>query len=73
MGVVGCYSMDLYCDHPTHPYYSYDPPSITGETESECLRKAKKYGWRIDKNGESREGGNGYYHAICPDCLKKRT
>ena len=45
--IVGCYSMDLYCDFGPHPI-GYDfPHQFTGRTEAECFRNSKKRGWKI--------------------------
>lgn len=74
MGIVGCYSMDLYCDHPEHCKYSGDvwpfPSVYSGRSESECLRNAKKDGWKIDKKKDG-ERGMGSWFCLCPAHTKK--
>ena len=69
MGVVGCYSIDVYCDHPDHPLYP-GPAVYTGETEGECLRQMRQDGWKIDKKGE---GKNGQYRTLCRKHAGKAT
>ena len=74
MGLVGCYTIDLYCDHPHHEpnAYSYGdkvhdwPRRYTGQTESECIRKARLEGWSVNT---ARKGGDpalGRYRCLCP-------
>ncbi len=44
--IVGCYTLELYCDAPDCPWR---PHQFTGRTEAECIRAAKSVGWRLDK------------------------
>lgn len=71
MGLVGCYSLHIYCDDPNHkstrPGKS-DAAEFTAHTEGRCLKEARKGGWLIDKFKPGREGSG---HAICPKCRRK--
>lgn len=51
--IVGCYSMDLYCEN-AHVY--------TGETWGECVRDARRDGWKITPDRK----------AYCPNCSGKK-
>lgn len=59
MAVVGCYSMDLYCDgeNPAHTYKEF-PHCYTAQLGSTCKKNARKAGWRFLKDGR----------AYCPKC-----
>lgn len=66
--IVGCYTLHLYCDFErdgkhggVETYKIGWPAEFTGKTESECLKEARKAGWRIFKA----EG-----KAKCPRCVK---
>lgn len=69
--IVGCYSVDLYCDTGGDvfggecPYrgYSGSQGEFTGQTEAECLRIARKIGWKF-KEGNTL--------AFCPQCNSKK-
>jgi hypothetical protein len=71
MGEIGCYTMDLYCDHPEHDAYSrYNRvPQYTGHTQGECLRAARREGWLINLR---RAGTEGSGYALCPPCSGKK-
>jgi hypothetical protein len=58
MTVVGCYAMDLYCDHPKHVETYKGPPSYEGYTRGECVREARKDGWIFHRDG----------NLTCPKC-----
>lgn len=64
--IVGCYSMDLYCDndHKTdgtaREYQLAKPGQYTGHTEADCKRDARKEGWKFKRNGK----------VYCPACPK---
>ncbi len=69
--IVGCYSMDLYCDTAQEDRskcrvgWEYNgPPVYTGRTESECLREARKDGWLFTRDRPRK--------AYCPKCAKER-
>lgn len=66
--IVGCYTLDLYCDEDGCPNdcarYTSDgrgapPGQFTGETGGECRSQAKRAGWKL-----TRRDGEG--HASCP-------
>ena len=46
---AGCYSLDLYCDNPNDQYEwkHIHSETFTGESFTECVRKAKSKGWLI--------------------------
>lgn len=67
---VGCYTLDLYCTNEyatlghTECRESHRGSGVgqfTGRTESECLRKAKKVGWKLTPDKE-----------LCPTCNANR-
>jgi hypothetical protein len=73
--IVGCYSLDLYCDNyiidPTvvedkwgHRYDDF-PDQFTGFSRAECVRNARRRGWIVNICGKK---------AYCPKCagLRKR-
>jgi hypothetical protein len=59
--LVGCFTLDLYCDDPRHTqasvagmtqeqyqtYMSNSPGQFTGERRSDCYREARRCGWVI--------------------------
>jgi hypothetical protein len=74
--IVGCYSLDLYCDNvlskdedlfgglngDKHEYREF-PKTYTGNTRQEAERQARKEGWMINnKTGI----------CLCPKCSGKR-
>lgn len=59
--VVGCYTMDLYCDYTGPCRWSDFPSQYTGRTESECLRGARLDGWRFHGRPKL---------ARCPKCVR---
>lgn len=73
MAVIGCYTLDLYCDTgdgdgygDTCPYKPRDGTSIqgeyTGQTEGQCIRDARRDGWRFNRDKTK---------AFCPRCNKE--
>jgi len=58
---VGIYTLDLFCDQLHDPRVE---TTFTGQTFSSCCAKARKAGWRI--NRETRT-------ATCPTCTKRMT
>lgn len=68
MGIVACYDMHLYCDHPDcRRKFDYgNPIQFMGYDRNSTLRKARKAGWLIAMNGESIENGNGAGRCFCP-------
>lgn len=57
--IVGCYTLDLYCDfeNAEHPWNAF-PKQFCGHTLGECKRAARKDGWTFHKDGNAR----------CPKC-----
>jgi hypothetical protein len=65
MGMVGGYTLDLYCDGGDECPYKYNEPiQFYDDTFTQCVAKARRYGWFIDRKGEGRECGR----ALCPSC-----
>lgn len=74
--IVGCYSVDLYCDNSSTGidvgyvgdclYRTRETPQFTGETEAACLRAAKRVGWKIVRNRLS-----GRRYSYCPACSEQ--
>lgn len=48
--IVGCYSLDLYCDHPDGGQYRCTnwPGQWTGTTDRNCYAQARRAGWKLD-------------------------
>lgn len=62
--IVGCYTLDLYCDTPDCSHNTrlgWIPDTYTGQTEGQCNKQARADGWKIKR----KEG-----KAYCPDCNK---
>jgi len=65
--VVGCYTLDLYCDgdpecrmrKPTHQ--GSPPAQYSADTEGECKALARKIGWVFRRDGT----------VLCRRCRKK--
>ena len=72
MAIVGCYSLDLYCEnydmanfHEVDKFghrYNDFPHQWTGYDRAECFRKARKAGWVINVHKHT---------AYCPKCSGK--
>lgn len=69
--IVGCYSVDLYCENAEQHVNGcrvgwgfHGPPNYTGNTESECLRSARVDGWLFTRDTPRK--------AYCPACAKLR-
>jgi len=64
--IVGCYTMDLYCDNPKCEavFAGLDghrdgiQMGFTGSTRAACARQARRVGWRVGRT-----------KAYCPRCL----
>jgi hypothetical protein len=56
---VGIYTLDLFCDQLHEPCVE---ATFTGQTFSGCCAKAKKAGWRINRDSKT---------ATCPICTKR--
>lgn len=62
-GVIGCYSLHLYCSFENSEHeYSEFPHEYTDEFGSRCRRQARRDGWKLFKDGK----------AMCPKCTKKK-
>lgn len=69
MGEVGCYTLDLYCDHPGHCRYRHgnSPGQFAGRTYAACLREARAYGWYVSRDRHAdNPAGNGSGRCLCP-------
>ena len=75
--IVGCYSIDLYCDNYDeihwkgrddhgHEWREF-PHTYTGKTRGECIAQARKHGWLVNDRLED-DGGR----QLCPKCSGKR-
>lgn len=64
--IVGCYTLDLYCDrqgkHPDgiHAFEEF-PHQYTHEFGSVCRARARRAGWLLGRDGS----------ALCPKCSGK--
>ena len=60
--IVGCYTLDLYCDNEGASCHEFDefPHSYGAEFGSQCRAEARRDGWKLH-NGQ----------AICPKCNRK--
>ena len=60
---VGGYEAHLYCDRQNDDHdWDEFPHVITGHTDGECKRKARKRRWLIKRNGDT----------LCPLCSGKK-
>lgn len=73
MGIVGCYSIHLYCDHPSHVWWEcrHNGDEYGGKDEATCLREARRAGWKIVKRKGYTSGRNGAGESHCPVCVKR--
>ena len=64
--IVGCYSLDLYCDDPRHLAWrdKHHPGSFGGHTFGQAVKEARAAGWLVN----TRDG-----RAICPLHHPRRT
>jgi hypothetical protein len=73
MGIIGCYTLTLYCDGPgcaeptTHLPRNAD---FTGRNYSACVRDARRLGWRVRRTQTTSVLGSG--QALCPDHAKEK-
>lgn len=64
LGCPGCYTLHAYCDQEgCYKGGSYHTgwAEFNGEKRSECLRTARKLGWKFHNDGT----------ATCPDCMAR--
>ncbi len=54
--IVGCYTLDLYC------VVDNTFGQFTGRTESECIRAARRSGWRVSST-----------RVLCPQHATKQS
>lgn len=68
--IVGCYTLDLYCDVPLDDWRhrvntgytrGYGVAQYTGKTGSGCRVQARYDGWKLDLAAGT---------ATCPTCVK---
>jgi hypothetical protein len=71
MGLVGGYSIHLYCDSPNNDSCPY-PEEFIGQTQDECIFKARQLGWyvNIQRRNRVKQPGRGY--CLCPVHNKER-
>ena len=57
MSIVGCYSLELYCDCPEckaarsrGDHGANQPESFNGYDRADAYRSAREYGWTINSN-----------------------
>jgi hypothetical protein len=62
--IVGCYTVDLYCDGCNLGYGHRRGSQYTGQTEAECLRQARRDGWLFTRDRPRK--------AFCPTCAATR-
>lgn len=69
--IVGCYSLDLYCDicweDKATPYAQRAafPANYTGPNRTAATKDAKRDGWKVRHAAKGRDG-----RAVCPICDK---
>lgn len=70
MGVVGCYTIHLYCDNQEHidkpVHFGYQGDEYAGQTESDCLARAREDGWTFTRRKENHPESPGNGYALCP-------
>lgn len=64
--IVGCYTLDLYCDGPDHykdglDFAKTDVYQFTAQNGSAARREARREGWLLDEKAD---------RALCPRCAK---
>jgi hypothetical protein len=69
MAIVGCYSVDLYCDYGNDAFGGGCPTNakltgLTGRNETDCIRPARRAGWTFARDRMK---------AWCPRCSKARA
>jgi hypothetical protein len=63
MGEIGCYSMMLYCDSKESHKYREMPAEFTGRSREDCLKQARKIGWKISRTSYNEDGT---LFCLCP-------
>jgi hypothetical protein len=66
MGLVGCYTVHLYCDSDEeHRFPDCDFREFAGHNEMECVREARACGWRVSFSRHF-NSKNGIGRCFCP-------
>ena len=75
MGIIGCYSMDLYCDHVDCVEGRWSSPNaqITGRNKTAAYKEAQNLGWTINIGVKEVLGSHGVGKALCPKHSGKKT
>ena len=63
--IVGCYSLDLYCDNEKvhkDEYPGMKSIELQGRSRESCLRQARQVGWKINIQK---------WTCYCPQCKRK--
>ncbi len=62
-GIVGCYSLHLYCryENKLHDFQEF-PHEFTAEFGSEARQDARKFGWKLNLKKN---------RAVCPKCTSR--
>jgi len=55
--IVGCYTLELYCEVDEQRHFQDSFAQYVGKNERECLRNARRDGWKVDKKK---------WQALCP-------
>jgi hypothetical protein len=69
MGMVGGYTLDLYCDFCPSRRKAYSADSFAqyvAETYAECVRLARADGWVVNRRGKRKHNGAGLGRCVCP-------
>jgi hypothetical protein len=62
--IVGCYTLDLYCDNTDKNHVKNFPDTFTGASRQQCEGKATFDGWIIDNIAGT---------ALCPECSVRKN
>jgi hypothetical protein len=66
MVVIGCYTLDLYCDaceEQGTPSWKIFSAQYTADRREETIRAARNDGWIVNENRN---------RAVCPVCSRKK-
>ncbi len=67
MGEIGCYVLDLYCDHPSPTCPEVGRAQFTEATLYIARAEAVKAGWQM-RQGLAMTSGSGSPAWVCPSC-----
>ncbi len=75
MGIVACYDMHLYCDHPDCIKSRWDGADnyITAFDRKSAFREARRLGWTINEKSKETLSTLGRGKALCPKHSGKTT